>query len=67
MYEGDYVRGKRTGDGIFTFANGDRYTGHFTEGDKDGHGVLCWKMVMSIMVIGKLINRTGKENSQKEW
>ena len=42
IYEGDYVNGKRSGSGVFTYANGDKYTGQFENGDKQGTGTLVW-------------------------
>jgi hypothetical protein len=37
-YEGDFVDGKRTGKGTFTWANGNRYEGDFVDGKLHGKG-----------------------------
>jgi len=37
-YEGDYVFGKRTGQGKMIWSNGDTYEGGFVEGQFDGEG-----------------------------
>ena len=37
------MRGARTGSGIFRYANGDKYTGQFQNGDKHGQGTFVWK------------------------
>src|ERR1039457_5865494 len=37
-YKGDYAKGKRTGKGVFTYANGDRYEGNFADDKRAGKG-----------------------------
>ncbi len=38
-YEGDYIDGKRTGRGIYTWADGRRYEGDFNNGNMHGRGI----------------------------
>ncbi len=38
-YVGNFVAGKREGQGSFYFSNGSRYTGEFKNNQKHGHGV----------------------------
>jgi len=42
-YEGDFVDGKRTGKGTFTWANGNKYEGDFVDGKFHGKGTLVSK------------------------
>ena len=35
---GDYKNGKRTGQGVYTFKNGNTYDGEFWDGVKNGKG-----------------------------
>lgn len=39
-YEGDFVDGKRTGKGTFTWASGNKYEGDFVDGKFHGKGTL---------------------------
>ncbi len=41
-YDGDFLAGKRTGHGIYTFANGNRYEGEFLDGIRSGSGSYVW-------------------------
>ena len=41
-YEGSYVQGERTGEGIYYHASGDKYVGNFKNGMQDGHGTITW-------------------------
>lgn len=38
MYEGNFKEGKKTGFGVVTISNGDKYVGHFVEDTVDGEG-----------------------------
>ena len=40
MYEGDFCRGERHGNGTCTFPGGERYTGSWKGGKMHGEGVL---------------------------
>ena len=37
-YTGDWVEGRQTGHGVFTWSNGDRYEGQFKDNQKHGTG-----------------------------
>ena len=37
-YDGSWANGKRTGLGVLTMANGDRYEGHWLDDKKEGPG-----------------------------
>ena len=39
-YEGQYVNGKRTGYGVYTFSTGDIYEGEWKDNLRHGEGVL---------------------------
>lgn len=41
-YEGEFLRGKMHGRGVYFFYNGDRYEGDFRDGRKEGRGVYTW-------------------------
>lgn len=41
-YVGEFVDGKRTGQGKITWANGDSFTGQFVEGEITGQGKYTW-------------------------
>lgn len=41
-YEGNMTRGKVSGKGICTFANGNRYEGDWVDGRRTGKGVFTW-------------------------
>ena len=41
VYEGDFIDGKRTGKGVFIWAeDGQRYEGEFVDGKRHGYGVM---------------------------
>ena len=42
-YEGDWVCGSRTGNGVYYYPNGDWYEGSWKSDMKDGHGVYYHK------------------------
>ena len=42
-YEGDYVKGKTNGKGVYSYENGDRYEGEFIDGKKQGKGIFTAK------------------------
>ena len=37
-YEGEFLNGKKHGDGVITYADGNVYIGHWREGRRHGHG-----------------------------
>lgn len=41
-YEGSYVQGERTGEGIYYHADGNKYVGNFKNGMQDRHGTFTW-------------------------
>jgi radial spoke head protein 1 len=41
-YDGNFVEGKRTGYGVYTYANGDKYEGDWIDNQKDGIGKLFY-------------------------
>lgn len=41
-YAGDFVAGRRHGQGVQTWANGDRYEGAFVEDRREGQGEYVW-------------------------
>ena len=42
VYEGEFQRGMKNGEGVKTWPWGDRYEGEFKDDYKDGHGVYTW-------------------------
>ena len=42
IYQGDFVDGKSTGKGIYTWANGDKYKGDWVNGNRTGKGSFNW-------------------------
>ncbi|MCE9600281.1 MAG: FecR domain-containing protein [Spirochaetia bacterium] len=42
-YQGNFVKGMRTGEGIYSFHNGDVYKGTFKDGARAGKGVYSFK------------------------
>ena len=42
VYEGNMRDGKHHGQGIHTWANGDRYEGEWREGKEHGYGIYTW-------------------------
>lgn len=43
VYEGDFHKGHRHGQGLYTYANGDTYEGEWYKGKKHGRGVYISK------------------------
>jgi hypothetical protein len=41
-YEGEYAFGKRHGDGVLKWANGDEYVGRFKDGYIEGRGTISF-------------------------
>lgn len=41
-YEGEFLKGKKHGKGIYKYANGDKYEGEFKEGIREGFGEFLW-------------------------
>ena len=50
---GDYKNGKRTGQGVYTFKNGNTYDGEFWDGVKNGKGTFDIQMVIYMKVVEK--------------
>jgi hypothetical protein len=42
VYHGEYINDKKSGHGVFTWANGNEYNGEFLEDYKHGHGEMAW-------------------------
>src|SRR5438045_9038664 len=42
-YEGEFKSGQPEGDGTYTWDNGNRYTGKFVKGLRDGKGTMFYK------------------------
>ncbi|HTT36589.1 MAG TPA: hypothetical protein VMH32_02830 [Burkholderiales bacterium] len=42
VYEGEFDRGMKDGDGVKSWPWGDRYEGEFKDDFKEGHGVYTW-------------------------
>ena len=42
VYEGDFLEGKFHGQGTYTFANGDYYTGAWENSKRNGYGIYQW-------------------------
>ena len=42
-YEGEYVKGKRQGQGIYTFSDGEKYDGEWFQDQQHGYGTF-WFM-----------------------
>ena len=42
LYVGQFIKGNKSGKGVYTWANGDRYEGDFVNGNFTGKGVLTW-------------------------
>ena len=43
IYEGEYKKGVRDGNGIYYYPNGEKYEGKFRNGIREGKGVFYWK------------------------
>lgn len=41
-YEGGFKAGKKNGEGVKEWPNGDRYEGQFVDDRREGHGVYTW-------------------------
>lgn len=42
VYDGQFVDGKQTGQGILRWANGNVYQGNWLNGNRHGSGILTW-------------------------
>ncbi len=42
IYEGDFLRGEKCGDGTLTYRDGSVYTGSFRADQRDGSGLMIW-------------------------
>jgi hypothetical protein len=42
-YEGDFIDGKYSGNGVLTYPNGDKYVGQFKNDGRDGTGIFTMK------------------------
>ena len=54
IYQGEFVDGKSTGKGIYTWANGDKYEGDWVNGYRTGKGTLTTSSGMRY--VGKFLN-----------
>ena len=43
IYDGEYKKGVRDGNGIYYYQNGEKYEGKFRNGIREGKGVFFWK------------------------
>ena len=43
IYEGEYKKGLRNGNGIYYYPNGEKYEGKFQNGIREGKGTFFWK------------------------
>ena len=50
-YNGSWAGGKRSGLGILTMANGDRYEGHWLDDKKEGPGRYFYKSTNKVRMI----------------
>ena len=41
--EGEFVKGKRQGEGTYTFSDGEKYTGQWFQDQQHGKGVFTFK------------------------
>jgi len=51
MYEGQYVKDKKEGFGIFKWASGNTYIGQYKADEREGIGKMCW--IDTSMYIGQ--------------
>ena len=54
-YEGEFVNGKKEGEGTYTDKNGNYYSGHWSKNKKNGKGKLCFKN-NNILYEGDFVN-----------
>ncbi len=43
LYEGEYKKGLKDGNGVYYYPSGEKYEGKFTNGVKEGKGIFYWK------------------------
>jgi hypothetical protein len=43
-YKGNFVKGRRNGQGYLYWASGDLYIGEWKQDKKHGQGVMLWKI-----------------------
>jgi hypothetical protein len=43
LYDGEYKKGIKEGNGIYYYPTGEKYEGRFVNGLKDGKGIFYWK------------------------
>ena len=60
IYQGDFVDGKSTGKGIYTWANGDKYEGDFVDGKSTGKGIILGQMEINMKEIGLMVTELAK-------
>ena len=61
VYEGEFVKGKRQGEGTYIFSDGEKYSGQWFQDQQHGRGVLHLRMEMCMMVFGIRIISRGME------
>ena len=43
IYDGEYKKGLKDGNGVYYYSNGEKYEGKFCEGVREGKGIFYWK------------------------
>ena len=43
IYEGEYKKGVKDGNGVYYYPNGEKYEGKFSNGIREGKGIFYWK------------------------
>jgi len=43
IYDGEYKKGLKDGNGVYYYSNGEKYEGKFCEGLREGKGIFYWK------------------------
>ena len=43
LYDGEYKKGLKDGNGVYYYPSGEKYEGKFTNGVKEGKGIFYWK------------------------
>lgn len=49
-YNGSWSSCEKDGDGVYTYASGDKYTGTFVKDKRSGKGVMEWKLTGDVYV-----------------
>ena len=62
VYEGEYMKGMRHGEGTYTFADGEKYKGQWFQDQQHGQGVTTLLTAIVTMVFG--IKTISKDRAQ---